>query len=185
MGCRIHQGRFLSLSKYIAFVNEPLINLKESKLCCSIYGIPSSPAGYADDLATATISKGRTDRVHDIVLEYGRKWCFTFNADKSAVLVFVANSANRVFKLGTSRVKEKASYAHKGVKSCLFPEDESRVLDKISKGRRTLNASLGLGIRKMVLTLSLVIEFSGALLLPPFYLDVNSGYSLRRTRKTF
>ena len=137
MGCGIHQGGFLSLSKYIAFVNELLINLEESKLCCSIHGIPSSPAGYADDLATATISQGRTDRVHDIVLEYGRKWRFKFNADKSAILVFgednrqhVANSANRVFKLGTSRVKEKASYDHVGVKSCLFPEDESRVLEK-------------------------------------------------------
>ena len=42
-----------------------------------------------------------------------------------------------------------------------------------------------LGSEKMVSTLSPVIEFSGALLPPPFYLDVNSGYSLRRTRKTF
>ena len=54
--CGIHQGGFLSLTKYVAFVNVLLVDLEKSKLCCSIRGIPSSPAGYADDLATATVS---------------------------------------------------------------------------------------------------------------------------------
>ena len=54
MSCGIYQGGVLSLVKYIVFIDELLIKLEMSKLCCTISHVPSSPAGYADDLATAT-----------------------------------------------------------------------------------------------------------------------------------
>ena len=155
MQCGIHQGGFLSLTKYVAFINELIVQLEESTLCCMIRGVSTSPVGYADDLAAATTSKRRTDRVHDIVHEYGNRWRFQFNASKSAVLVFGESnkdhdklSEDRTFKLGGAKVKEKSTYDHVGVKACLFREDESRVEKKISKGRKTLNAASGLGIRK-------------------------------------
>ena len=88
MRCGIHHGGFLSLTKYVAFINELLVNLEKSKLCCSINMIPSTPVGYADDIATACISKLRTDHTLDIVYNYGCKWRFKFNAKKSAVLVY-------------------------------------------------------------------------------------------------
>ena len=154
MRCGIHQGGFLSLMKYTAFINSLLVQLEQSQLCCSVSRILSSPAGYADDLATATTSKQRTDAVHQIVYGYGKKWRFHFTAKKSAVLVYGetkrahdANSAHRVFKLGPERVPEKSEYDHVGVKSCIF-ETNSRVSEKVSKARRTLNASSGLGVRK-------------------------------------
>ena len=88
MSCGIHQGGVLSLVKYLVFIDELLVKLEKSNLCCKIDHIPSSPAGYADDLATATVSKMRTDMVHDMVYEYGKKWRFKLNASKSAVMVF-------------------------------------------------------------------------------------------------
>ena len=88
MSCGIHQGGILSLTKYIIFINDLLLKLENSKLCCQISRIPSSPAGYADDLAAATVSKNHTDRVHNMVDEYGKIWRFNFNAGKSAVMVF-------------------------------------------------------------------------------------------------
>ena len=155
MLCGIHQGGFLSLTKYITFINDLLDDLEKTKLCCTISYIPSSPAGYADDLAAATTSKHRTDKIHTIVSEYGRKWRFKFNASKSAVMVFgedrkssLENRKYRVFKLGTEKVKEKETYDHVGVKMSIFEGDTLRVEEKISKGRKTLNASTGLGIRK-------------------------------------
>ena len=36
MQCGIHQGGFLSLTKYTAFINELLVLLEQSKLCCEI-----------------------------------------------------------------------------------------------------------------------------------------------------
>ena len=136
-----------------------LVNLEKSDLCCKIDHIPSSPAGYADDLATATVSKFRTDMVHDMVhdmvYEYGKKWRFNFNASKSAVMVFgedkksnLNNSIYRTFRLGRDAVKEKVIYDHVGVKMRISPDNVSRVEEKISKGRKTLNASSGLGLRK-------------------------------------
>ena len=155
MSCGFHQGGILSLIKYIVFINELLLQLEESKLCCQIAHIPSSPAGYADDLAAATVSKNHTDRVHNVVNEYGKKWRFKFNAGKSAVMVYgedrkthVTNCTDRIFRLGHERVKEKETYDHVGVKLCIFDNNSMRVEEKISKGRKTLNASTGLGIRK-------------------------------------
>ena len=155
MSCGIHQGGILSLTKYLVFINELLEELEKSNLCCSIMSIRSSPASYADDLATATISKFHTDKVHTMVNNYGNRWRFRFNASKSAVMVFGEekkqyniNKEHRVFRLGQERVKEKETYDHVGVKICLFDDNTTRVEEKISKGRKTLNASTGLGIRK-------------------------------------
>ena len=63
----IYQGGYLSLLKYLAFINSLLDSLEESKLCCAIYGINVSPLGYADAVATASTSKLKTDRVLLIV----------------------------------------------------------------------------------------------------------------------
>ena len=63
MQCRIHHGGYLLLTKYKAFVNELLVQLEDSCLCCSVEGVQSSPGGYADDLATASVSKVKIDKV--------------------------------------------------------------------------------------------------------------------------
>ena len=70
---RIHQGGYLSLTKYTAFINELLVQLEDSGLCCSVEGVQSSPGGYADDLATTTVSKVKIDIVLKIVADYGNK----------------------------------------------------------------------------------------------------------------
>ena len=151
----IHQGGILSLTKYIIFINGLLDEIESSNLCCTIGPIVSSPASYADNLAAATLSKKRTDAVHDIVKSYGDRWRFKFNASKSAVLVFGEdkktndfNKKHRVFRLGKEWVKEKKCYDHVGVKMSIFGDCTERVEEKISKGRKTLNASTGLGIRR-------------------------------------
>ena len=83
MRCRIHQDGFLSLIKYTAFINELIVELQESALCCMIHGIKSTPPGYADDSATACISKGKMDGALRIVNQYGNRWRFSFNAKKT------------------------------------------------------------------------------------------------------
>ena len=155
MLCGIHQGGFLSSTKYIAFINPLVEELERSDLCCRVGVIKASPVSYADDLATACISKLRLDRVLKMVYEFSRKWRFDFNAGKSAIMTYGEerkangkNAIDRVFKLGSERIKERAEYDHVGVKACLFQDGNNRVDEKISKGRRTLNATAGLGIRQ-------------------------------------
>ena len=157
----IHQGGFLSSTKYIAFINPLVDKLEHSDLCCKVGIVKASPVSYADDLATACISKRRLDKALEIVYEFSRKWRFDFNADKSAIMVYgekpkdnVKNALDRVFKLGNGRIKERREYDHVGVKACLYQDGNSRVEEKISKGRRTLNATAGLGIRQNGLNIS-------------------------------
>ena len=104
MRCGIHQGGFLSLIKYTAFIDELIVILQNFDLCCSVGGIKSTPPGYADDLATACTSKHKMDKCLEIVNQYGNRWHFSFNAKKSAIMTYgetpkvnVENSVHRVF----------------------------------------------------------------------------------------
>ena len=68
-----------------------------------------------------------------------------FGEDKKSNL---DNSKHIVFRLGSEAVKEKATYDHVGVKMHIFLDNTARVEEKISKGRKILNSSSGLGLRK-------------------------------------
>ena len=53
-----------------------------------------------------------------------------------------------MFRLGSEKIPERQEYNHVGIKATTIPDNEIRVCEKISTGRRALNASSGLGIRK-------------------------------------
>ena len=151
----IHQGGFLSLFKYIAFINELITNLKESNTCCVVYNLKCAPVSYADDLATCSTSKNNLDRAMQIVYKHGCKWRFDFNASKSAVQVFgeTKNQAKigaeyRIFKLGKNRVKEKLYYDHVGIKVCCMGDFHVRTVEKVKKAKKVLNMSTGIGIKR-------------------------------------
>ena len=150
LNCGIHQGGFLSLTKYVAFINSLIVSIENANICCQIHNVPASPAGYADDLAAACSSKQKIDVVIDKVNKFGKKWRFPFNA----ILVYGEESGERKFgskyrsyRLGSDRVQEKLQYDHVGIKAYVL-NDNSRIEKKQAKGRRALNATTGLGIRK-------------------------------------
>ena len=155
MQCGIHQGGYLSLVKYISFINSLISELEMSRCCCYINNIPSTPVGYADDLATASISKYKVDRVLRIAHSHSTKWRYKFNAKKSAILVYgeskteaARNSPHRMYILGSERVCERDNYDHVGIKSCTRGDFSPRTLEKIHKGRKSFNASTGIGIKR-------------------------------------
>ena len=157
----IHQGGFMSLMKYTIFIDSLLVKLKRENICCKILNIPSTPLGYADDVATACLSKTKIDRAMDIVYSHGCTWRYQLNAKKSGVLVLgedrtehLRNSGDRVFRLGPNRVKERISYEHVGIQNSIFTDDYSGIEDRISKGRRSFNAVTGIGIRRGGLTIA-------------------------------
>ena len=163
MKCGIHQGGYLSLVKYTAFINSLITSLETSGLCSAIYRIPTSPVGYADDVAACTVSKRRMDGVMEVVYTHGNTWRYSFNAKKSAVLVFGETQrernlgvANRAFMLGPDKVKEKLYYDHVGIKTCVLGDSHIRTDEKISKARKVLNMSSSLGIKRGGLNLSTI-----------------------------
>ena len=86
--CGIHQGGFMSLMKYTIFINSLLTTLRNANICCKIYRTPSTPLGYADDVATCCLSKQKLDRAMDIVYAQGCAWRYGLNAKRSGVLVY-------------------------------------------------------------------------------------------------
>ena len=135
--------------------------LEQSNLCCEIYRIKTSPVGYADDVAACTTSKRRMDLVMEQVHQHGCDWRYSFNAGKSAVLVFGESnkdrkhgSENRMFMLGGKRVKERLYYEHVGIKTCVKGDTCVRTEERVTKARKALNASTNVGIRRGGLNLS-------------------------------
>ena len=152
--CGIHQGGYLSLIKYLAFINSLITSLEESGLCCVLYGLCVSPLGYADDIAPSSTSKNKTDQVLKLVYEHSCTWRYRFNPKKSAVLVFgeservnKTNSKHRMYKLGEDPIKETQSYDHLGLKNNCLWENKERTTEIISKGRKALNAASGFGLK--------------------------------------
>ena len=153
--CGIHQGGYLSLLKYTVFINSLLVNLRDSGLCAKIYQTPSTPQGYADDLAAVCLSKRKTDAVMERVYLHGCTWRYDFNARKSGILVYGENrrahdrnSINRSFRLGPAKVKEMTEYDHVGIRASIYAGSTSGIEERIGKARRALNAVSGIGIRK-------------------------------------
>ena len=155
MMCGIHQGGYLSLIKYTAFIDSLIVTLEQSGACASVYGIHVSPLGYADDIASASISERDIDKVLRLADRHSREWRYEFNAKKSAVSVFGKttrqyedDAQHRQYLLGPERVKETKEYDHVGLKSCAGGKYSNRTIEKIKKGRKTLNAASGIGLRR-------------------------------------
>ena len=157
----IHQGGFMSLIKYTVFINSLLVRLKASGYYCKLYHTPSTPVGYANDLATACTNNWKIERVMDIVHRHGCTGRYEFNAKKSGVLVYgeginehKQNAPNRAFRLGTAKVLEREHYDHVGIRAVISDDDISGIEERLSKARRTFNAVAGIGIRSSGLTMA-------------------------------
>ena len=84
MSCGIYHGGYLSLLKYITFIDSLINHLESSGACAILSGIHVSPHC---DIASASTSKTKIDRVLSIADKHSRVWRYDFNAKKSAVIV--------------------------------------------------------------------------------------------------
>ena len=108
--------------------------------------------GYADDMASACPSKANIDKTLNIIDTHAKKWRYSYNAKKSAVMVYgetkrehERGSKFRNFVLNGEKVPEKKEYDHVGVRNCLFQNYMPRTEDRISRG---INAVSSIGVRK-------------------------------------
>ena len=173
MECGIHQGGFLSLLKYVAFIDPLLRNLETSNLGSHIAWVITNPVGYADDMAKASHSKPNVDRSLRIIDEHARKWRYAYNAKKSDIMIYGETRKQhekgakfRNFSLGGEKVPEREEYDHVGIKNCLYNNFMPRTLDRISKGRRAFNAVTSLGIKRRGITMSMCSTIYWSIIIP-------------------
>ena len=58
------------------------------------------------------------------------------------------NSIYREYRLGNDKVQEKTQYDRVGFKAITNNEYSEKIIEKVKKGRKTLNATSGLGLRR-------------------------------------
>ena len=173
MRCGIHQGGYLSLLKYAAFIDPLLRKLEDKSLGFSIAGVPTCPLGYADDMAAACMSRTKLDEALRTANNFSVQWEYQYNAKKSAVMIYGENMKEhkkgkrfRNFMLGRDKVQETVEYDHVGVKNCLFGNFNPRVEDRISRGRRAFNSILNSGVKRNGLNMSVVSTLFWTIVIP-------------------
>ena len=67
---------------------------------------------------------------------------------------------------GRSRVKEKTSYDHLGLKSIITADQSERTLEKVNKGRKVFNSASGLGLKPGGLTIRTCSLLFWSLIIP-------------------
>ena len=100
-------------------------------------------------------------------------WRYRFNPKKSAVLVFGENEREnrnnlkfRTYRLGDAPFKEAHSYDHLDLKNNIYWQNKGRIREKISKGRKALNAASGLGLKPGGLTIKVCGMIFWAMFVP-------------------
>ena len=78
MECSIRQGGFLSLLKYTAFIDPLLRQIEQAGHSISVGGIPTNPVGYADDMASACMSKTIVDKTLTMVNNHAKTWRYAY-----------------------------------------------------------------------------------------------------------
>ena len=92
---------------------------------------------------------------------------------KTAILVYGEsekehrrNSTYRQFRPGGEKVKETTEYDHVGLKSCTGGSYLNRTKEKMKKGRKTLNAASGIGLKRGGLTMEVCSFLLWSLIVP-------------------
>ena len=115
------------------------------------------PVGYADDLATCSTSKYKSDKAIEVVAAQGRTRRYDKN---SGILVYGEDRTESdqnltlcSFKLGCDKVSERVHYINVGIRASISEDDTSGLEERVSKAKRTLNAISGLGVRRCGITI--------------------------------
>ena len=150
----VRQGAILSPLLYSVFVDELLDILSESGHGVMIGDNYCGAPMYADDLALIADSPEDLQAMLDIVSSYAHAWRYTFNAQKSAVLVFgeaprcrAAARNSRRWTLDGAVIQESNEYHHLGVLRTVNPSSFPRTSERCTAGRSAFFALNGVGSR--------------------------------------
>ena len=112
-------------------------------------------------MSAACSTKDKIERFINLVIQHSNRWRYEYNARKSAILIYGEDKRThdhsvqfRMFNLGGEKIPEKEHYDHVGIKACIYENNKLLVEEKISKGKKTLNASTGLGVRRKGLSMA-------------------------------
>ena len=143
----VHQGAPLSMILYEVFINDLLIELRDSRHGIQMFDIDITCPTFADDIASETISKTSMNALLNIVYKHSITWRYSFSYDKcNAMITGPDECPNRKIKLGNEVIECKKQVKHVGIIICKDNKDMINVIDeKVSLARKYIFSARGLG----------------------------------------
>jgi len=97
----VPQGAVLSPLLYATYINGLHEALRAKGLGVWVYGRLVPLLLYADDIVLLSTSADQTQRMHNVVTEYARKWRFNVNNRKTKVVIYASAELKREAELRT------------------------------------------------------------------------------------
>ena len=101
------QGGVMSPRFFSCYVNDMIVILRKNGIGCHIIRLFVACILFADDLALMAPSRKALQELMDICLEYCSKFCLTFNALKSKVMLFGRDDTSAVKPLNFKAYRNK------------------------------------------------------------------------------
>jgi hypothetical protein len=158
----LRQGCLMSPILFAIYINGIAEEIKGAKLGARLILRREENVGilmFADDIALLADDQTELQKLMDLTYDYSRKWRFTFNYDKCAVVVF-GNPEQKFaygncdstctcgyhWRLGTKLIKQVTSYKYLGVEldqKLSWKEFKERIA---SKAKKNVSAIWGMGM---------------------------------------
>ena len=116
---RVIQGGKWSMRLFQIYYAELIDKILECNIGCSMYQIRVTCPTFADDLAVASLYPQTLQCIISFIQLYANKWRLSFNATKSATMIFTKNRSpqicNTSFSLSDNYIPCTNHYKHLGV----------------------------------------------------------------------
>ena len=135
----VRQGGVLSGFLYCVFINELLNMLECTEQNFGVFNVKSTNPTLADDITCLSSSALGLQRLLDNAYTYSCLWRFSFNAQKSSVVVFSKTNhiVQHSWTLGNSCISVNDEYKHLGIiQQTKFSSTERTILS-CNKGRKS------------------------------------------------
>ena len=145
----VHQGAPLSMHLYTLYINELLWQIKSSPHGVHIGPNKVTCPAHADDITLLTLYKNSMNVLMKICHDYSYKWRYSFNHDKTVVIIWgIDRSPDIKLIFGSSIVEPAHTVKHMGVR--LHDNANSKTVKEISaerigSARKVLYAAKGIG----------------------------------------
>ena len=154
VGQSVRQGGVLSAWLYLLYVNDLLVELRNSGVGARVGNIYCGSVAQADDLLLLALSARGLQRMMNIAYRYSIKWRSKYNSSKSNVSVYGESvqrnrqqSSIRKWYLGNKEVKENPTVKHVGIILSNNGSFNDAIINACTKGRGTYMSLCGAGVR--------------------------------------